>query len=71
MGTFSADPTKDFFIDMLTRDIPLEWAILDLIDNCVDGARDKIVAEDLSMSARTNRFRTHLFRFFYSFFALK
>lgn len=45
MGTFSADPTKEFFIDMLTRDIPLEWAILDLIDNCVDGARDKIFKE--------------------------
>ncbi len=43
MGTFTAEPTKDFFIDMLTRDIPLEWAILDLIDNSVDGARDKIV----------------------------
>ena len=31
-------PTKRFFISMLTRDIELEDAILDLIDNCVDGA---------------------------------
>lgn len=33
-----ADPAKAFFIDMLTRDISLEDAILDLLDNCVDGA---------------------------------
>lgn len=36
--TISAAPTKSFFVDMLTRDIPLEQAILDLVDNCVDGA---------------------------------
>lgn len=34
-----AEPTKTFFIDMLTRDIPLEQAILDLVDNSVDGAK--------------------------------
>ena len=33
-----AMPTKAFFIEMLTRDIPLIPAILDLVDNCVDGA---------------------------------
>lgn len=31
-------PTKRFFVSMLTRDISLEDAILDLIDNSVDGA---------------------------------
>lgn len=31
-------PTKRFFVSMLPRDIKLEDAILDLIDNCVDGA---------------------------------
>lgn len=31
-------PTKDFFINMLTRDIDLNDAILDLLDNCLDGA---------------------------------
>ena len=30
-------PVKRFFVDMLTRDIALEDAILDLLDNCVDG----------------------------------
>ena len=32
-----ASPVKSFFVDMLTRDIALEDAILDLLDNCVDG----------------------------------
>jgi len=30
-------PVKSFFVEMLTRDIKLEEAILDLLDNCVDG----------------------------------
>jgi len=33
-----AEPTKDFFIYMLVKDIPLNRAVLDLVDNCVDGA---------------------------------
>ena len=32
-----ASPVKSFFVAMLTRDIKLEEAILDLLDNCVDG----------------------------------
>lgn len=35
----SAEPTKAFFVDMLTRDIALEQAVLDLVDNSVDGAK--------------------------------
>lgn len=41
-------PTKDFFVEMLTRDIELNDAILDLLDNCLDGvvrsrsAKDKL-----------------------------
>ncbi|MBY8286715.1 ATP-binding protein [Vibrio fluvialis] len=31
-------PAKRFFVEMLTRDIELADAILDLIDNCLDGA---------------------------------
>ncbi|HKO44223.1 MAG TPA: ATP-binding protein [Pyrinomonadaceae bacterium] len=34
-----ADPTKDLFIQMLVKDIPLSRAIIDLVDNSVDGAR--------------------------------
>ena len=37
--SIDANPTKGLFIDMLTRDIQLIPAILDLVDNCVDGAR--------------------------------
>lgn len=33
----SARPVKGFFVEMLTRDITVEDAILDLLDNCVDG----------------------------------
>ena len=33
----NASPVKSFFVSMLTRDIKLEEAILDLLDNCVDG----------------------------------
>ena len=33
-----ASVSKSFFVDMLVRDIPLEMAIHDLLDNCVDGA---------------------------------
>ena len=32
-----ARPVKSFFVEMLTRDIDLVDAILDLLDNCVDG----------------------------------
>jgi len=32
-----ATPVKAFFVQMLTRDISLHDAILDLLDNCVDG----------------------------------
>ncbi len=34
-----ASPTKEFFVDIITKDIQLDHAILDLIDNCVDGAK--------------------------------
>lgn len=37
-NTVNAWPTKEFFVEMLTRDVRLSMAILDLIDNCVDGA---------------------------------
>jgi hypothetical protein len=36
--TVSAAPVKRFFVEMLTRDIAVEDAIMDLLDNCVDGA---------------------------------
>jgi hypothetical protein len=38
MTNAAASPAKRFCVEMLTRDIELADAILDLIDNCVDGA---------------------------------
>lgn len=32
-------PTKELFVHVLTRDIRLEDAVLDLVDNCIDGAK--------------------------------
>ncbi|EKN6222157.1 ATP-binding protein [Yersinia enterocolitica] len=37
-NTVNAWPAKQFFVEMLTRDIELKDAILDLLDNCLDGA---------------------------------
>ncbi len=37
-STVTGGPTKRLFVSMLTRDIELIDAILDLVDNCVDGA---------------------------------
>ncbi len=34
-----ANPTKEFFVNMLVRDILLKQAIIELIDNSIDGAR--------------------------------
>lgn len=45
-------PAKSFFVSMLTRDIDLEDAILDLLDNCVDGAirsRNKKMTDEDSL----------------------
>lgn len=37
-----ARPTKRFFVRMLVRDIELVPAIVDLVDNCVDGAKRQL-----------------------------
>lgn len=42
MDSINASPTKNFFVDMLTRDIDLKDAILDLLDNCIDGIQRTI-----------------------------
>ncbi|WP_150099765.1 ATP-binding protein [Maricaulis maris] len=41
LGSASANPTRAFFVRMLTRDITLTDCILDLIDNCIDGAWER------------------------------
>lgn len=45
--TAKAVPTKQFFVSMLTRDISLDDAILDLIDNCLDGALRLAAGKDV------------------------
>lgn len=40
-----ANPTKDFFVNMITRDIALVDCIFDLLDNAIDGARRNLSDE--------------------------
>lgn len=49
----NAEPTKAFFVDMLTRDIDLEQAVLDLVDNSVDGAKAMKADGDRPFEGRT------------------
>lgn len=37
-NNIQGNPTKSFFIEMITRDISIQDAILDLLDNSIDGA---------------------------------
>lgn len=58
----SAAPVKSFFVTMLTRDIPLADAILDLLDNCVDGilrAKGKAVESYAGYQATITFDKTH------------
>lgn len=41
-GKVLAKPTKNFFVTMLTRDIALMDAIMDLVDNCIDGVHREV-----------------------------
>lgn len=56
-----ANPTKDFFISMLTRDIPLDRAILDLIDNSVDAAvssaGDNLSGKEIKITLNASMFK--------------
>lgn len=46
--SINAQPTKTFFISMLVKDIPLIRAILDIVDNSVDGALRTRPSKDYS-----------------------
>src|SRR6185437_14676569 len=50
----NANPTKAFFVQMITRDIALEDCILDLIDNSIDGAWKLQGAPPMRLSDGTN-----------------
>lgn len=47
-STVNANPTKEFFISMLTRDIDVRAAIQELIDNSIDGAKRMCPTGDYS-----------------------
>lgn len=57
----NAAPTKSFFVDMLVRDIELEQAILDLVDNCIDGVNrnygQKFEGRNIRINLSSRRFR--------------
>ena len=54
-------PTKDFFVGMLTRDIELSDAILDLLDNCLDGVmRQKKNTNNTKSSDYYSGFFSHI-----------
>lgn len=55
--TAHANPTKEFFIDMITRDIGLDECIFDLLDNCIDGAKR---SADPQAVRRYDGFSAHL-----------
>jgi hypothetical protein len=48
MATHKAhgNPTKDFFVHTITKDVSIEDCILDLLDNSIDGARKVSVQRD-------------------------
>src|SRR5690349_10409695 len=68
-STADAKPTKDFFVSVLVKDISLVPAIIDLVDNSVDGARrlrsvstdpsntDSFDGLEVKIDTRRNRFR--------------
>jgi Histidine kinase-, DNA gyrase B-, and HSP90-like ATPase len=59
-GFVSGEPTKTFFILMLVRDITVDDAIIDLIDNSVDAAhayyKDRVAEAQISLSVSADQF---------------
>jgi hypothetical protein len=53
IGTADANPTRAFFVRMITRDISLEDCIFDLIDNSIDGAWKLEGGEPMTLSSDT------------------
>ncbi|MBW4460118.1 MAG: ATP-binding protein [Nodosilinea sp. WJT8-NPBG4] len=55
-----ASPTKNFFVEMLTRDIDLKDAILDLLDNCVDGIQRNAPESSIESDKPYKNFRAEI-----------
>lgn len=56
-----ANPTKEFFVNMLVRDILLKQAIIELIDNSIDGARGSRENNEYRGLAITVKFDRNMF----------
>jgi hypothetical protein len=54
IGTAKANPTKAFFVKIITRDITLTDCIFDLIDNSVDGAWRLEGSQPMGLSLETD-----------------
>ncbi|MCR9280449.1 MAG: ATP-binding protein [Rhodobacteraceae bacterium] len=54
LGHAAANPTKAFFVRMITRDIALEDCILDLIDNSIDGAWQLEGGQPMTLNSNTD-----------------
>lgn len=50
----NASPTKEFFVNMITRDITLEDSILDLIDNSIDAAWQDAGSHAITLADQTD-----------------
>lgn len=59
-STITAKPVKGFFVNMLTRDIDLDDAILDLLDNCLDGAVRTLGKNGLRKPNPYSQFHAHI-----------
>ena len=49
-----ASPTKEFFVNMITRDINLEDSILDLVDNSIDAAWQTAGSHAMTLADETD-----------------
>ncbi len=60
LANVTAMPVKSFFVTMLTRDISLQDAILDLLDNCVDGIQRSATKRTLTRAEPYRGFRADI-----------
>lgn len=58
--TVDADPTKDFFVHTLTKDVTLTECIMDLLDNSIDGARNHLARTRKDPSGRLDQYRVDI-----------
>ncbi len=52
LDSANASPTKEFFVNMITKDISLEDSILDLIDNSIDAAKHSSGSQPMTLGSQ-------------------